>query len=159
MNLKLLLDIWGVLVGALFLAGLGRASVTDIRKRLIPNQAILVMLLLGILNMGLAVFLLQTWWLYPAGLLIALPFLGAWLCGWMGAGDVKLILACGFFLGLPASLVMIALMLVLLIVVAICLAISHRSMKTKIPLGPVIAAACAVVIIVDMINNYLRGIL
>lgn len=157
MNLKLLLDIWGVLAGALFLAGLGWASVTDIRKRLILNQAILAMLLLGILNLGLAIFLQQTWWVYPTGLLIALPFLGAWLRGWMGAGDVKLILACGFFLGLPASLAMIALMLVLLIVIAIFLAVSHRSMKTKIPLGPVIAAACAVVIIVDLINTFLRG--
>lgn len=157
MNLILLLDIWGVLAGALFLAGLGLASVTDIRKRLIPNQAILAMLLLGLLNMGLAIFLQQAWWLYPAGLLIALPFLGAWLRGWMGAGDVKLMLACGFFLGLPASLAMIALMLVLLIVIAICLAITRRSMKTKIPLGPVIAAACAVVTVVDLINTFLRG--
>lgn len=157
MNLKLLLIIWGVLAGALFLAGLGWTSVTDIRKRLIPNQAILAMLLLGLLNMGLAIFLQQAWWLYPAGLLIALPFLGAWLRGWMGAGDVKLMLSCGFFLGLPASLAMIALMLVLLIVIAICLAITRRSMKTKIPLGPVIAAACAVVTVVDLINTFLRG--
>lgn len=157
MNFKLLIDIWGVLAGALFLACLGWVSVTDIRKRLIPNQAILAMLILGILNLGLAIFLQHNWWLYPAGLLIALPFLGAWLRGWMGAGDVKLILACSFFLGLPASLAMIALMLVLLIVIAIFLAVSHRSMKTKIPLGPVIAAACAVVIIVDLINTFLRG--
>ena len=157
MNLKFLLDIWGVLAGALFLACLAWISVNDIRKRLIPNQAILAMLLLEILNLGLAIILEQTWWVYPAGLLIALPFLGAWLRGWMGAGDVKLILACGFFLGLPASLAMIALMLLLLIVIAICLAVRHRSMKTKIPLGPVIATACAVVIIVDLINIFLRG--
>lgn len=157
MNLKLLLDIWGVLSGAFFLAGLGWASVTDIRKRLIPNQAILAMLLLGILNLGLAIFLQQTWWVYPTGLMIALPFLGAWLRGWMGAGDVKLILTCGFFLGLPASLAMIALMLVLLIVIAICLAISHQPMKTKIPLGPVIATACSGVIIVNLIGICLRG--
>lgn len=157
MNLKLLLEIWGVLAGALFLACLAWVSVTDIRKRLIPNQAILAMLLLGIFNMGLAIFLQQTWWLYPAGLLIALPFLGAWLRGWMGAGDVKLIIACGFFLGLPASLVMIALMLVLLIVIAICLAVRHRSMKTRIPLGPVIATACSCVIIVNLIGICLRG--
>lgn len=92
MNLILILDIWGVLAGALFLALLTWVSVTDIRKRLIPNQAILAMLILGILSMGLAIILIPDWWLYPAGLLIAVPFLGAWLCGWMGAGDVKLIL-------------------------------------------------------------------
>jgi len=157
MNLKLLLDIWGVLAGALFLACLAWISVTDIRKRLIPNQAILTMLILGLLNMGLDIFRQQDWWQNPAGLLIALPFLGAWLRGWMGAGDVKLILACGFFLGLPVSMVMIALMLLLLIVIAIYLAISHRSMKTKIPLGPVIATACAGIIIVNLINIFLRG--
>jgi leader peptidase (prepilin peptidase)/N-methyltransferase len=157
MNLIFLLDIWGVLAGALFLACLAWISITDIRKRLIPNQVILTMLILGLLNMGLAIFRQQDWWQIPAGLLIALPFLGAWLRGWMGAGDVKLILACGFFLGLPACLAMIALMLALLIVIAIFLAVSHRSMKTKIPLGPAIATACSCVIIVNLIGICLRG--
>jgi Flp pilus assembly protein protease CpaA len=105
------------------------------------------------LNMGLAIFVQQDWWLYLSGPLIALPFFYTWLRGWMGAGDVKLILACGIFLGLPASLAMIAMMLVLLIVIAGYLAVSHQSMKTKIPLGPVIATACAGVVIVNVISS------
>jgi hypothetical protein len=52
---------------------------------------------------------------------------------------------------------MIALMLALLIVIAIFLAVSHRSMKTKIPLGPAIATACSCVIIVNLIGICLRG--
>lgn len=153
MSMKLLYDVWGVLAGALFLACLGWVSITDIRKRQIPNLAILVMLIFGVLNMALAILVQQDWWIYLAGPLIALPFLLAWLRGWMGAGDVKLILAGSIFLGLPASLVMIAMMLVMLIVIASYLAVSHQSMKTKIPLGPVIATACAGVVIVNLIRS------
>jgi len=151
MEFNLLLDIWGVLAGALFLALLAWVSFTDIKKRIIPNQAVLVLLVLGLLNLLLAVCQSQIWWQYPVGTLIALPFLFTWLRGLMGAGDVKLILVCGLFLGLLASIAMVGLMLIILVGIAVYLAIGCRSIKTRIPLGPVIAAAAAIANIQNMI--------
>lgn len=151
MNLNLLVDVWGVLAGVLFLALLARVSFTDIKRRIIPNQIVLVLLVLGLLNLLLAVNKSQIWWQYPAGTLIALPFLFAWLRGWMGAGDVKLIMTCGLFLGMPSGIAMIGMMLIILVGIAIYLSIRRRSMKTQIPLGPVIAAAAAIANIPNMI--------
>ena len=152
MNVNLLLEVWGVLAGALFLALLAFVSVTDMQKRLIPNQAVLILLILGLLNMGSAAYQDQVWWQYPAGLLIALPFLLAWMRGGMGAGDVKLIMTCGLFLGLPAGIAIIGMMLIILVGIAVYLGIRRRSMKTRIPLGPVIAAAAAAASIPYMIR-------
>lgn len=152
MNLNLLLDVWGVLAGVLFLALLAWVSFTDIKKRIISNQAVLVLMVLGLLNLLLAVCQSQIWWMYPAGMLIALPFLFAWLRGLMGAGDVKLILVCGLFLGMPSGIAMIGMMLIILIGIAVYLAARCKSMKTRIPLGPVIAAAAAIANIPNMIH-------
>jgi len=139
--------IWGILADAFFILFLGWCSVSDIRKRQIPNQAILLMLIVGILNVFVCTAAGQIWWYYPAGLMIEFPFILSWLKNKMGAGDVKLMLVCGLFLGLPAALISAGLMLIILFVIAIYLVFTKRSLKTRIPLGPVIAFSCAATIV------------
>ncbi|MHB8962239.1 MAG: prepilin peptidase [Saccharofermentanales bacterium] len=151
MNTEMIYTVWGVLAGALFICLLAWVSITDATKRNIPNLAILIMLIIGILNTVIAAISGQAWWWYPTGTMIALPFLLLWLRGKMGAGDVKLMLACGLFLGLQASLLMAGLMLVILLVIAAYLYFKQTSLKMQIPLGPVIALACNCMVVVSMI--------
>lgn len=151
MNTEMIYTVWGVLAGALFICLLAWVSITDATKRNIPNLAILIMLIIGILNTAIAAISGQVWWWYPAGTMIALPFLLLWLRGKMGAGDAKLMLVCGLFLGLQASLLMAGLMLVILLIIAGYLYTRKKSLKTQVPLGPVIALACSCMVVVSMI--------
>ena len=139
--------IWGILADAFFILLLGWCSVSDIRKRQIPNRAIFLMLIVGVLNAFVCTAADQIWWQYPAGLMIGFPFILSWLKTKMGAGDAKLMLVCGLFLGLPATLISTGLMLIILFGIAIYLFFTKRSLKTRIPLGPVIAFSVAVTII------------
>jgi len=151
MNTEMIYTVWGVLAGALFICLLAWVSITDATKRNIPNLAILIMLIIGILNTVIAAISDQAWWWHPAGIMIALPFLLLWFRGKMGAGDAKLMLACGLFLGLQASLLMAGLMLVILLIIAGYLYARKKSLKTQIPLGPVIALACSCMVVVSKI--------
>jgi len=139
--------IWGILADAFFILLLCWCSVNDIRKRQIPNRAILLMLIVGILNAFVCTAAGQIWWYYPAGLMIGLPFILSWLKSKMGAGDAKLMLVCGLFLGLPAALISTGLMLIILFGIAIHLLFTKRGLKTRIPLGPVIAFSFAATIV------------
>jgi len=139
--------IWGILADAFFILLLCWCSVSDIRKRQIPNQAILLMLIVGILNPFVCTAVSQIWWYYPAGLIIAFPFIPSWLKNKMGAGDVKLMLVCGLFQGLPSALISAGLMLIILFGIAIYLFFTKRSLKTRIPFGPVIAISSAATIV------------
>ena len=151
MNTELFCTVWGVLAGALFICLLAWVSITDATKRNIPNLAILIMLIIGILNTVIAAISGQVWWWYPAGTMIALPFLLLWLRGKMGAGDAKLMLACGLFLGLQASLLMAGLMLVILLIIAGYLYFKQMSLKTQIPLGPAISLASGIMITLNLV--------
>lgn len=150
MNTELFCTVWGVLAGALFICLLAWVSITDATKRHIPNLAILIMLIIGILNTVIAAISGQAWWWYPAGTMISLPFLLLWFRGKMGAGDAKLMLACGLFLGLQASLLMAGWMLVILLIIAAYLYTRKKSLKTQIPLGPAITLACSWMVVVSM---------
>lgn len=151
MNTELFCTVWGVLAGALFICLLARVSITDATKRNIPNLAILIMLIIGILNTVIAAISGQAWWWYPAGTMIALPFMLLWFRGKMGAGDAKLMLVCGLFLGLQASLLMAGLMLVILLVIAAYLYFKHMSLKTRIPLGPVLSLTSGIMITLNIV--------
>ena len=151
MNTEMIYTVWGVLAGALFICLLAWVSITDATKRNIPNWVVLTMLIIGILNTVIAAITGQAWWWYPAGTMIALPFLLLWLRGKMGAGDAKLILACGLFLGLQASLLMAGLMLIFLLIIAACLYFKQMSLKTRIPLGPVISLASGIMIVLNIV--------
>ena len=151
MNTEMIYTVWGVLAGALFICLLAWVSITDATKRNIPNGAILIMLIVGILNTVIAAISGQVWWWYPAGTMIALPFLLLWFRGKLGAGDAKLILTCGLFLGLQASLLMSGLMLVILLVIAAYLYANQKSLKTRIPLGPAISLASGIIITLNLV--------
>jgi len=151
MNTEMIYTVWGVLAGALFICLLAWVSITDATKRIIPNWAVLIMLIIGILNTVIAAISSLAWWWYPAGIMIALPFLLLWLRGKMGAGDTKLMLVCGLFLGLQASLLMAGLMLVILLIIAAYLYAKQMSLKMQVPLGPVIALACSCMVVASMV--------
>ena len=151
MNTDMIYMVWGVLAGALFICLLAWVSIMDATKRKIPNWAVLTMLIMGILNTVIAAISGQAWWWYTAGTMIALPFLLLWFRGKVGAGDAKLMLACGLFLGLQASLLMAGLMLVILLVIAAYLYFKQMSLKTRIPLGPVISLASGIMISLNIV--------
>ena len=86
----------GFLQGAAFLACLLAASVCDLRRREIPAVIPALILAAGLIDFSPAAF---------RGLLLCLPLLCAalrWEAG-MGGGDIKLVAASGFLLGLPAG--------------------------------------------------------
>ena len=151
MNTEMIYTVWGVLAGALFICLLAWVYITDMTKRIIPNMAILIMLIIGILNTVIAAIFSLAWWWYPIGIMVALPFLLLWLRGKMGAGDAKLMLACGLFLGLQASLLIAGLMLVILLIIAGYLYFKQMSLKTQIPLGPVISLASGIMITLNLV--------
>ncbi len=90
----------------LLLAILCYAALSDITKNRIPNSIVLALLLLGVVQ-------LLPLWPLPApgwvdalsglglGLALTLPF---YLAGSLGAGDAKLLAACGWVLG-PVGLI------------------------------------------------------
>lgn len=78
------------------------ACITDVRRRIIPNALTFSSALLG-----LAVHYVIAGWTglsssMTAGLLAGSLFAILYICGGMGAGDVKLIAAVGFLNGLPS---------------------------------------------------------
>jgi prepilin peptidase CpaA len=92
--------LWGALFSSLLLAG----CVTDIRSRRIPNALVLVILLSGISYS----FSVHPWSLAAIDSLAgcALGFaiwIGFWLLGMMGAGDVKFFAAAGAWIGPQAT--------------------------------------------------------
>lgn len=80
----------------LFLSLLSVSSITDIRKREIPNQICVAIALTGLFSFTPVTLL---------GILAALPFLIAGIfCGGIGGGDIKLTAAAGVVLGLMGAM-------------------------------------------------------
>lgn len=140
---------WGALFSALLLV----ACVTDVRERRIPNVLVLV-----ILAAGFGFTLVTRAW--PSGVLASLAgvglgfgiWIGFWLLGLLGAGDVKFFAAAGAWLG-PAATWKAALMAALfggvLAVVSLlrkrelkgglertAMAVSARSLNVLAPVEP-----------------------
>ncbi len=129
-----------ILTDALFVSLLAWCSYTDIKKRIVSNPSVILLLCLGLVHMALMVLAGNTWWTYPAGLLLSVPFVIGWLRNGMGAGDVKLIMAIGLYLGLLNTLVSFALMVPVLAVLMIRSWTKTKTLKgVAIPLTPVIA--------------------
>ncbi len=137
----------GILMDAFFIALLLWCACTDLKRRTVSNLLVVLLLCLGLLNMAMAVINGGTWWIYPAGLLLSVPFFIAWLKNSMGGGDVKLIMAISFYLGLWDTLIAFTLMIPVVAVLAVHTKCKHRTLKSRIPLVPVIGigAVCTVV--------------
>lgn len=84
--------------GGIFFFLLFMASAEDIRSRTIPDQISVLIFVTGLIQFSPARLL---------GLLLGLPFIvPAIICGGkIGGGDIKLTVASGFVLGLPAGTV------------------------------------------------------
>lgn len=129
----------GILMDAFFIGLLIWCGYTDIRKHIVPNIAIVLLLCLGVAHIGLAVFTHSTWWTYPLGLVFVVPFFISWLRGSMGAGDVKLVMAIALYLGLLNTVVVFALMVPVLMALMVRSWRKNKTLKHQIPFAPVLA--------------------
>ena len=143
-----MITIFCILMDAFFIALLVWCSYTDIRKRTVSNVSVILMLCLGIAHTVLMGLAGNTWWTYPAGMAVAVPFYVAWLRGQMGAGDVKLIMGICLYLGVLNTLIAFALMVPALIGLMVRLWIKTKTFKRAIPFAPVLAlGSCSAMVI------------
>ena len=127
------------LTDLLFMVLLAWCSVSDLKKREIPNAAILLMQGLAAAHLIGAVCLGKAWYGYLIGALLAIPFFIAWMKGLFGGGDVKLLFAIGLYLGISLTLVSLAFALVVCICMVIRRAVSRRGIRVRLPLAPVLS--------------------
>lgn len=127
-----------ILTDAFFVALLIWCSYTDIRRRMVSNITIVLLLCLGIVHTGLMAFMQSTWWMYPLGMTFAIPFFISWLRGGMGAGDVKMVMAITLYLGLLNSVIAFVLMVPVLIILMARSLIRNKTLKCRIPVAPVL---------------------
>lgn len=125
------------LLDVLFMGGLIAASFCDIKKRKIPDAITGFLFLTGFA----ALFWMPELSLKMrlAGAFIAgLPLLAAAVCrpGAVGGGDIKLMAAGGFFLGLSAVWDSLALGMALAGGYCLCLMLFRNGKGRKIALGP-----------------------
>jgi len=128
-----------ILMDALFIALLVWCAYTDLKTRTVSNISVVLMLGLGLAHTALMLLTGGAWWLYPAGLAMGVPFFIAWLRGHIGAGDVKLIMCIGLYLGLINTLQTFAFMLPVLIVLLILFRRKNETVTSMIPFAPVLA--------------------
>jgi leader peptidase (prepilin peptidase)/N-methyltransferase len=128
-----------VLTDALFVSLLVWCAYTDIKKRTVSNLSVILLLCLGFAHMAIMILAGNTWWTYPAGLLLTVPFVILWLRSGIGAGDVKLIMAIGLYLGLLNTLVVFALMVPALGILMVRSWVKTKTFKGAIPFAPVLA--------------------
>ncbi len=141
----------GILPDALFVALLAWCSVSDLKKREIPNAAILLLLGLGAIHMITSVCLGSPWYEYPLGTLFTIPFFIAWMKGLFGGGDVKLLFAMGLYLGFTLTLVSLAFTIVACAGLLLWLWISKRSVKLRLPLAPVLSSGAVAAVVLSYI--------
>ncbi len=128
-----------ILTDAFFIALLAWCSYTDTRKRIVPNVVIALLLCLGIAHTALIALTSSTWWTYPAGMVFAVPFFISWLRDGMGAGDVKLVIAISFYLGLLNVIFAFIFMVPVLIGLMVRSWIKTKTLKSTIPFALVLA--------------------
>lgn len=134
------------LQGGVFFALLLAASVIDIKKRIIPDSICLAIALTGLIHFQPVQLL---------GLLTALPFLmAAMLCGGMGGGDIKLMAAAGFVLGLKygiaATIIGLTTMLLFYVIYKALTKARGRECVKTFPLAPFLSTGCMAAYILKM---------
>ena len=132
-----------ILMDAFFVGLLIWCSYMDIRKRMVPNVSVILLLCLGTAHMVLLGMDENTWWTYPEGIVFAVPFFIAWLRGSMGAGDVKLVIAISLYLGLLNMITAFILMVPVLIGLMVRSWLKNRTLKCLIPFAPVLSFGAA----------------
>lgn len=127
-----------VLTDAFFIALLIWCGIADMKKRIVPNVAIVLLLCFGIVHVCL-IATSSMWWTYPAGLIFAIPYFIVWLKDGIGAGDVKLIIAVGLYLGLLNMIIAFVLMIPILVFLTVRSWIKNKTVRCRIPFAPVMA--------------------
>jgi Flp pilus assembly protein protease CpaA len=145
----------GILTDAFFIALLIWCAYTDIRTRTVPNTAVILLLCLGLAHTVLIGLSGSAWWPYPAGLALAIPFFVVWLKGGMGAGDVKLLMGIGLYLGLAGILISFTLMLPCMAILLIRSWIRYKTLKTTIPFAPVLAFGAGTAVIAGYLYPFI----
>lgn len=160
MNLEILLT---GLIGVVFLALMVRISWLDWKHRIIPNRLIAMLLALSIVQLLLKSHEGQSIWINLLALLPGLIFIPAWIQGKIGAGDIKLLLVCGLFLGWPAAFSMVLTLLILVLFSAAYFLIRKQTLHIRFPLGPLICTSATIIhftkILISMIQILQGGIL
>lgn len=144
-----------ILTDAFFIALLIWCAYTDMRTRTVPNTAVILLMGLGLAHTVLIGLSGSAWWPYPAGLALVIPFFIVWLKGGMGAGDVKLLVGIGLYLGLAGTLISFALMLPMLIAYMIHSLRKHGTLKHAIPFAPVLALGAGTAVIVGYLYAFI----
>lgn len=145
-----------ILMDAFFITLLVWCSYTDIKTRIVSNVSFILILCLGLAHILLILLTDNAWWPYPAGLLLCVPFLLAWLKNGMGAGDVKLMMGIGLYLGLLNTLVSFTLMIPVLI---LCMLHSRRkngTVRNAIPFAPVLAFGAGGAVILGYVFAFIN---
>lgn len=129
----------GIHTDAFFIALLTWCAYTDIRTRTVSNASVLLLLCLGLTHTVLMALSEHMWWTYPSGIVMAVPLFALWLRGGIGAGDVKLIICIGLYLGVLNMLIAFAFMIPALAIIMARYWIKAKTFKCSIPLAPVLA--------------------
>jgi leader peptidase (prepilin peptidase) / N-methyltransferase len=134
-----LINTASIILDILFLILIVICSITDIKKRIVPNLCIILLLILGIIKTVVNISIGYPWWFNLIGIVYSIPFFIAWHNNKMGAGDVKLIIVICLYLGIINSLIALILTLICLLVWAIYAKEKNIDTKKCIPLAPFIA--------------------
>jgi Flp pilus assembly protein protease CpaA len=147
--------ILSILTDAFFISLLIWCAYTDIRTRAVPNTAIVLLISLGLAHTVLIGLSGSVWLPYPAGLALAVPFFIVWLKGGMGAGDAKLLMGIGLYLGLLNTILAFALMLPCMAILLIRSWIRNKTLKSTIPFAPVLAFGAGTAVIAGYLYPFI----
>lgn len=142
----------GILLDVLFIALLAWCSVSDLKKREIPNAAILLLLGLGAAHLAISVCLGSPWQEYPLGTLLAIPLFIAWGKGLFGGGDVKLVFAMGLYLGVSLGLISLAFTLLVCAGLLIWRVVCRRGVRIRIPMAPALTLGATAAIAIHYLS-------
>ena len=110
------------------------ASVTDLKKRVVPD----LLCMLIALSAAISFRPEQLW-----GIFIAIPFLlAAVFCGGMGGGDIKLMAAAGLVMGLSAGIFATIVGLSLVLAYSVIVKICKKTQVIAVPLVPFLSVGC-----------------
>lgn len=144
MNVNLEILLTG-LTSAVFLVLMARISWLDWKHRIIPNRLIAMLLALSIVQLLLQSHAGQSIWINLLALLPGLIFIPAWIQGKIGAGDIKLLLVCGLFLGWPAAFSMVLTLLILVLFSAAYFLICKQTLHIRFPVGPLVCTSVTLI--------------
>ena len=141
--------------GTLFSALLIIAAIWDLKKRIIPNSVVLFILIIGFIQIRPINALLGLLVTATPFLLVAVIFKKRDALP-IGGGDIKLMGACGFVLGIGGGIFQSVVSLALAVFTGIILAIIRRKSlyQTQIPLAPFFCAGgiCSYVVLLTALQ-------